>query len=52
MKSVAIRKLYLKDAPLNFIEGAKKYNQILWLYPMEKWYLYSESKMVILQAGE
>jgi putative ABC transport system permease protein len=40
----AIRKLYFKDAPSNFVEGAKKLNQILWLYPMEKWYLYSEFK--------
>ena len=40
----AIRKLYFKDAPPDFIEGSKKLNQILWLYPMEKWYLYSEFK--------
>jgi len=41
---VPIRKLYFKDAPPDFIEGSKKLNQILWLYPMEKWYLYSEFK--------
>ena len=40
----AIRKLYFKDAPPDFIEGSKKLNQVLWLYPMEKWYLYSEFK--------
>ena len=40
----AIRKLYFRDAPPDFIEGSKKLNQILWLYPMEKWYLYSEFK--------
>ncbi len=40
----AIRKLYFKDAPPDFIEGSRKLNQILWLYPMEKWYLYSEFK--------
>jgi putative ABC transport system permease protein len=42
--NAAIHNLYLKDAPSNFAEGAKKYNLALWLYPMEKWYLYSEFK--------
>ncbi|HTE10465.1 MAG TPA: ABC transporter permease, partial [Chitinophagaceae bacterium] len=42
--SAAINKLYVKDAPSNFAEGAKKYNATAWLYPMEKWYLYSEFK--------
>jgi putative ABC transport system permease protein len=42
--SSAINQLYVKDAPSDFAQGAKKYKLTVWLYPMEKWYLYSEFK--------
>ena len=42
--SAAISQLYSKDAPPNFAAGVKRYNAAVWLYPMEKWYLYSEFK--------
>lgn len=42
--SAAINDLYLKDAPSDFAEGAKKYKTNVWLYPMKDWYLYSEFK--------
>jgi putative ABC transport system permease protein len=40
----AISKLYLKDAPSDFADGAKNYHLAVWLYPMESWYLFSEFK--------
>lgn len=42
--NAAIQQLYEKNSPADFAEGAKKYKTSLWLYPMEKWYLYSEFK--------
>ena len=42
--NAAVRDFYLKDAPDNFKELAPKYKAILYLNPMENWYLYSEFK--------
>lgn len=42
--SAAISRLYFKNAPSNFTDREKKYNETVWLYPMGKWYLYSEFK--------
>ena len=42
--NAAVEKLYLKDAPPDFANGSKTYHLALWLYPMEKWYLFSEFK--------
>jgi len=42
--NAVVQNLYLKDAPPDFANGAKKYQLALWLYPMEKWYLFSEFK--------
>ena len=42
--SAAVNKLYFKDAPSDYANGANEYHLAVWLYPMEKWYLYSEFK--------
>ncbi len=42
--NAAVQNLYLKDAPPDFANGAKTYHLALWLYPMEKWWLFSEFK--------
>ena len=42
--NTALKNLYLNDTPADLKELAKKYKGEIWLYPMEKWYLYSEFK--------
>ena len=42
--SAVVNKLYLKDAPTDYANGAKNYHLAVWLYPMAKWYLFSEFK--------
>jgi putative ABC transport system permease protein len=42
--SAAVNKLYFKNAPSDYANGAKEYHLAVWLYPMENWYLYSEFK--------
>ena len=42
--NAAVDKLYLKDTPTDYANGAKDYHLTVWLYPMEKWYLFSEFK--------
>jgi len=42
--NAAIKNFYLKDAPDDLKELAKKYQAILYLNPMKNWYLFSEFK--------
>jgi putative ABC transport system permease protein len=42
--SAAVSNLYYKNAPTDYANGAKNYQLTVWLYPMEKWYLFSEFK--------
>lgn len=42
--NAAIKDFYLKDGPDDLKELAKKYQAILYLNPMENWYLYSDYK--------
>jgi ABC-type antimicrobial peptide transport system permease subunit len=42
--NAAINQLYEKNAPSDFATGAKEFKASVWLYPMNKWYLYSEFK--------
>ena len=42
--NAAVKDFYLKDAPDNFKEPAKKYKATLYLNFMKNWYLYSEFK--------
>ena len=49
--SVAIRELYLKDVPPDYVQLAKKYQMSVELFPMKDWYLYSEFKDGYPSAG-
>ncbi|NCI50938.1 FtsX-like permease family protein [Sediminibacterium roseum] len=47
----AIRNFYFSDAPPETRDNAKKYQQTLWLHPMDQWYLYSDFKDGYAKAG-
>ncbi|MES2332537.1 MAG: ABC transporter permease [Bacteroidota bacterium] len=47
----AVRNFYFSDAPPGTRDFAKKYQQILWLHPMDRWYLYSDFKDGYAKAG-
>ena len=49
--SAAINDLYLKDAPGDQAQVAKRYNTSVELFPMKDWYLYSEFKDGYPTAG-
>jgi putative ABC transport system permease protein len=47
----AIKNFYLSDAPSGTRDNAKKYNQVCWLHPLDRWYLYSDFKDGFATAG-
>ena len=47
----AIKNFYFTDAPPGTRENAKAYKQVLWLHPMDRWYLYSDFKDGYSKAG-